>query len=101
MADPRTETELDAEPETGGPDPTPAEAARLRESIRRAREDLAAGRVYRTSEEGLRAFLRLAEAFRDGAPAPEDGTALAPLDEAAATRRAIQIGLERGWIEPA
>jgi hypothetical protein len=65
MADPRTETELDAEP--GVPDPTPEEAARLLAAARRAREDAAAGRVYRTGREGLEALLaRFDEAEASG-----------------------------------
>jgi hypothetical protein len=59
MADPRAETETELSPD---------EAARLLEAARRAEADLAAGRVYRTSEEGLEALL--AKARRLDRPPP-------------------------------
>jgi hypothetical protein len=98
MADPRTETELDADP--GVPDPTPEEAARLLAAVRRAQEDAAAGRVYRTSEEGLRAVLRHAERLRTPGT-QEDGARRPVPDVEEAVREAVEQGLKRGWLERA
>ena len=86
MADPRTETELDAEP--GVPDPTPEEAVRLLAAARRAREDAAAGRVYRVDE----AFLRRLIDAAGGGGRPLTRTEVTAFLDAA---------LERGEIERA
>ncbi|HEX2325281.1 MAG TPA: hypothetical protein VHQ00_07760 [Chloroflexota bacterium] len=89
------------------PDPTPEEAARLLAAVRRAREDAAAGRVYRTSEAGLRAFLEEVGP-RFGFPVvDEQGRALTPvgesdgLGEEARFQRALERALELGLIERA
>jgi hypothetical protein len=79
----------------------PDEKTRLLESIRRARQDLAEGRVYRTSEQGLVEFLRIAGALRDGTPIAAQQASRPSLDEPEAARLAIQLGIEQGWIEPA
>lgn len=94
-----TDQRLDIEP--GVPDPTPEEAARLLAAARRAREDTAAGRVYRVDEAFLQRLLDVAEAagrpltraevtaFADAAlargeieRAPVGATAPAPADAA-------------------
>jgi hypothetical protein len=60
VAEPRADAEPDVQP--GVPDPTPEEAARLLASARRAREDAAAGRVYRVDEAFLQRLGDAAEA---------------------------------------
>jgi hypothetical protein len=94
MADPRTETDTE-------PDLSPDEAAQLLESARRAQEDIAAGRVYRTSEEGLRAVLRHAERLRRGEADGPNGSPRPPLDIDEAVREAIEAGLQKRLLERA
>jgi hypothetical protein len=94
MADPRTETDTE-------PDLSPDEAAQLLESARRAQEDIAAGRVYRTSEEGLRAVLRHAERLRRGEADGPNGRPRPPLGVDEAVREAIEAGLQKRLLERA
>lgn len=98
MADPRTEMETDL---------TPDEEARLLEAVRRAADDRAAGRVYRTSEAGLRAFLEDVGP-RFGFPVvDEQGRTLEPsgesevLSEEERIRLAIERARKLGLIERA
>jgi hypothetical protein len=98
MTDQHTETETDLNPD---------EAARLLEAARRARGDLEAGRVYRTSEEGLEAFLKEIGP-RFGFPVvDEQGRALQPIGESVVfteeqrVRLAVEYGLKRGLLEQA
>ena len=85
MTDQHTETETDLSPD---------EAAQLLEAVQRARADVEAGRVYRTSEEGLREILRLAEQFRAARPG-------ARLSADEAVRWAVTLGLQQGLLERA
>lgn len=98
MADPQTETEITLSPE---------EEARLLEAVRRARADAAAGRVYRTSEAGLRALLEEV-APRFGFPQfNEAGRTLTPVGESdvfseeTRIQLVIERALELGLIEQA
>jgi hypothetical protein len=71
MADPRPETDIEPETEL-----SPEQAARLLAAVQRAREDAAAGRVYRTGRAGLEALLarfdQAGVSGRDGDPEAVD-----------------------------
>src|SRR5262245_34309083 len=91
-----TKHPADTDTETEEPELRPDEAARLVEAARRAEADLAAGRIYRTSEASLKALL--AEARRRDRPARSGGLGFQVTPEAKA-RGVITWAVEAGLLE--